>query len=237
MKLKHYLLLGLATAGVGACLFTWKVLLEQQQEGEADKPLYQKALRLKRQGKFKAAALAFEKLAWNVPQAPRSHTQAALLYQEELQQPLKAIFHYQLAYPHLPASEKALLKSRIQSAQRDYLMSLKGHLLSGETVILKLKKQVKTLLKENALLKEKLLGKGAHLKTEGHQQPNDNPTARVLASFQAYTVQSGDTWGAISTRFLGKAQNWRIIFEDNRDILDHPNSLKAGQMLKIRLKP
>ena len=47
-----------------------------------------------------------------------------------------------------------------------------------------------------------------------------------------YTVQPGDTWPAISLRFLGSAELWWIIAEFNR-ILDPFESLVPGVHLVI----
>jgi LysM repeat protein len=48
-----------------------------------------------------------------------------------------------------------------------------------------------------------------------------------------YVVQSGDSLGALAQRFYGKASLYPKIFEANRDILNDPNLIKVGQMLKI----
>jgi nucleoid-associated protein YgaU len=47
------------------------------------------------------------------------------------------------------------------------------------------------------------------------------------------TVEKGDTLSAIAKRELGKASQWPLIFEANRDQLDNPDRIKPGQILKI----
>lgn len=49
----------------------------------------------------------------------------------------------------------------------------------------------------------------------------------------SYTVQRGDTLGEIGKR-VGVA--WRDIFEANRDQLDDPDKIQAGQTLRIPRK-
>jgi len=44
---------------------------------------------------------------------------------------------------------------------------------------------------------------------------------------------SGDTLGAISQKYYGKASDYMKIFEANRDILDNPDLIKPGQKLRI----
>lgn len=50
---------------------------------------------------------------------------------------------------------------------------------------------------------------------------------------QTYTVQPGDTLGAIAKRYLGDAGAYMEIFNANRDQLSNPDLIKPGQVLKI----
>jgi nucleoid-associated protein YgaU len=50
---------------------------------------------------------------------------------------------------------------------------------------------------------------------------------------QTYTVQPGDTLSKISQQFFGSAGEYMKIFEANRDKLESPDKIKAGQTLKI----
>jgi hypothetical protein len=53
------------------------------------------------------------------------------------------------------------------------------------------------------------------------------------AGAQTYTVQSGDTLGAIAKKFLGNANAYMDIFNANKDQLSDPDKIKPGQVLKI----
>lgn len=48
-----------------------------------------------------------------------------------------------------------------------------------------------------------------------------------------YTVQSGDTLWKIAVKFFGNGNEWRKIYEANKDILSSPDRIYAGQILKI----
>jgi nucleoid-associated protein YgaU len=48
-----------------------------------------------------------------------------------------------------------------------------------------------------------------------------------------YTVQAGDSLSKISQQFYGNANEFRKIFEANRDQLNDPNQIKPGQQLVI----
>ena len=66
-------------------------------------------------------------------------------------------------------------------------------------------------------------------------------TARVdstaqIAGEQQYTVQKGDSLSRIAKHLLGDANAWKQIFEANRDVLDNPDKIFPGQVLKIPAK-
>ena len=49
---------------------------------------------------------------------------------------------------------------------------------------------------------------------------------------QTYTVQAGDNLSKIAANFYGK-QDWKRIYDANRDQLDDPDKIFPGQVLKI----
>lgn len=48
-----------------------------------------------------------------------------------------------------------------------------------------------------------------------------------------YKVVSGDTLSKIAKRFYGNANDYKKIFEANRDQLNDPDMIKVGQELKL----
>ncbi len=48
-----------------------------------------------------------------------------------------------------------------------------------------------------------------------------------------YVVVSGDSLSKIAKREYGNANEWKRIFEANRDILNDPDKIFPGQKLKI----
>ncbi len=63
-------------------------------------------------------------------------------------------------------------------------------------------------------------------------------TAELLPpEFQTYTVETGDTLSGIARRHYGKAGAWRDIFEANRDVLDNPDRIFPGQVIKLPVLP
>jgi len=48
-----------------------------------------------------------------------------------------------------------------------------------------------------------------------------------------YTVQKGDSLSKIAKNELGDANAWKKIFEANSDVLDDPDKIFPGQVLKL----
>jgi nucleoid-associated protein YgaU len=48
-----------------------------------------------------------------------------------------------------------------------------------------------------------------------------------------YEVKSGDSLSKIAKREYGNANDWKRIFEANKDIIKDPNKIVPGQKLKI----
>ena len=73
---------------------------------------------------------------------------------------------------------------------------------------------------------------GAQQQPAGQPQSMPQPTP-AKASMKTYTVQSGDTLSEIAKRELGSANKYMEIFNANRDLLNDPNKIQPGQVLKI----
>ena len=58
-------------------------------------------------------------------------------------------------------------------------------------------------------------------------------SANSSSSSRSYTVQAGDTLSKIAKQFYGNANDYHKIFDANRDKLDNPDRIQAGQQLVI----
>ncbi|MBD3825898.1 LysM peptidoglycan-binding domain-containing protein [Stenotrophomonas sp.] len=56
-------------------------------------------------------------------------------------------------------------------------------------------------------------------------------TAEVVGG--SYTVQKGDSLSKIAKQELGDVNAWKKIFDANRDVLDDPDKIFPGQVLKL----
>jgi nucleoid-associated protein YgaU len=50
---------------------------------------------------------------------------------------------------------------------------------------------------------------------------------------RTYIVQSGDSLSKIAKKFYGNANEWRRIFEANKDRISNPDMIQPGWALKI----
>ncbi|SFN29553.1 LysM peptidoglycan-binding domain-containing protein [Dokdonella immobilis] len=57
--------------------------------------------------------------------------------------------------------------------------------------------------------------------------------APAASTLQTYTVAKGDSLSKIAKKFYGNANQWRVIFEANRDRISNPDLIQIGQVLKI----
>jgi nucleoid-associated protein YgaU len=64
----------------------------------------------------------------------------------------------------------------------------------------------------------------------------ESSTAREASGGDApseYTVVPGDSLSKIAKRFYGDANQWRRIFEANRDQIENPDLIHPGQVFRI----
>ena len=74
--------------------------------------------------------------------------------------------------------------------------------------------------------------------TENEQVDFSGVTTSVGSTEQivgevSYTIAKGDTLSAIAQKHYGKASAWKKIFEANRGVLDDPDRIKPGQVIKL----
>jgi nucleoid-associated protein YgaU len=62
-------------------------------------------------------------------------------------------------------------------------------------------------------------------------KPTPPPTG--ASTFKTYTVQKGDSLSKIAKHMYGDANEWRKIFEANKDLIKDPDLIYPGQELKI----
>jgi tetratricopeptide (TPR) repeat protein len=125
---------------------------------EKDDPAYQNGKSLEQQGREQEALGAFLKIiAKRGEDAPESHLEAGLLYQDHVKDPITAIYYYKKYLELSPNSPQAsLVRGRIVACMRDFARTLPGQPLGSDALQPDLSDVVDRLQKENDALKSEL---------------------------------------------------------------------------------
>jgi tetratricopeptide (TPR) repeat protein len=140
---------------------------------EIDEPNYRRGKDLLRQGRNQEALDAFQKvIEKRGDDAPESHLEVAILYQQHIKDPISAIYHYRKFRQIKPTSPQSdLVRQRIDAAMREFARTLPAQPLENQLVRSDLFDSLERLQRENALLKEQLAASRA-----GRPVPSGIPT-------------------------------------------------------------
>jgi nucleoid-associated protein YgaU len=70
-------------------------------------------------------------------------------------------------------------------------------------------------------------------RAEGTSGSGASPAQPQARGLKTYTVQKGDSLSKIAQREYGDAQEWRRIYDANRDLIKDPDLIQPGWALKI----
>jgi tetratricopeptide (TPR) repeat protein len=123
---------------------------------ETDEPAYREGVALEKTGRTQEALSAFLKvIEKRGDDAPESHLEAGLLYQQHINDPLSAIYHFKKYLAIRPNSpQAALVKQRIDSAVREFARTLPAQPLENQFERVDLIAAMDKLKMENELLKQ-----------------------------------------------------------------------------------
>jgi tetratricopeptide (TPR) repeat protein len=125
------------------------------EESDSD---FQRGKQLIRQGRNQEALAAFLKvIAKRGDDAPESHLEAGLLYQQHIKDPIFAIYHFSKYRELEPNSKQAdLVRQQIDAAKREFARSLPAHPEEDASVKLVYNDKLDTLQRENEQLKAEI---------------------------------------------------------------------------------
>jgi tetratricopeptide (TPR) repeat protein len=128
------------------------------QGSETNEPYYRQGDQLKRQGRYPEALNAYLKVIERRNEnAPESHLEAGLIYQQYLKDPVIAIYHFRKYLELEPNSRQAdLVRQRIDAAMRDFARTLPARPMEDRTMRLDLMGRIDELQKQNLELKEEI---------------------------------------------------------------------------------
>lgn len=163
------------------------------------------------------------------------HYRLALLYDDKMHDPLNALHHFKRYLTLAPSGPHA---SEVKNFMKKDELEL-GTSLSGDSVVSRA--EAARLKNENLALRKELEDHRARLnsptteKAAGDNRDGKTPSASVKSTRTArtYVVRDGDTLASISRRFYKTSGRWKKIRDANRNVVDDPGKLKAGQTLTI----
>lgn len=77
------------------------------------------------------------------------------------------------------------------------------------------------------------MGKGDRPKADFSDVESGSSSTAPSPTGRSYTVQKGDSLSKIAKREYGDAQQWRKIYEANRDLIANPDLIYPGQVFRI----
>lgn len=211
---------------------------------ETDEPDYIEGKSLLRQGEEEQALLAFLKVIDSRTDSPESHLEAGLLYLDEMNQPILAIYHFMKFLELRPDARQAPeVEGLIDTAKKEFARTLPGQPFENRSQQADLLLVVERLRAENERLKadqlrleranRELRRRLGEIRENGGSTGTGTTSAEQGDQEAVYVVQPGDTLTSIARRLYGSSNRWEEIFAANRDLLRSPNDLRVGQELQI----
>ncbi len=222
---------------------------------ETDESYYVRAQEELRKGNIQGALGLFLKVTEKRTDAAESHLELGRIYLTKLDNPIRSIYHFEKYLELKPNSPSSpMVRQMIATAQKKFAASLPESPFENNFRRIELEDLLQKVQKENLDLKQKLSAAHSIIdKLEASQRvsvsrdtasarsqqraprrvetSSDRREAREIPS--TYTAQPGDSLSSISRRVYGTPNRWLDIFKANRDRMSTPESLRAGQVLRI----
>ena len=177
-------------------------------------------------GDFARAISLYESALEDRPGDAEVHYKLALLYDDKMNDPLNALHHFKRYLIIAPNGARANdVKGFVKRDEVALLTSLSGDALISRAEATRLRNENLSLRKEL----DEARGR-AHIAAI-EQSPTPEKTKG--AAKQTYVVQRGDTLASISRKFYKTSTRWKQILDANRNVIDNPKKLAAGQTLVI----
>ena len=192
-------------------------------------PAFKKGVNLAKEGKFNDAAASFEKYLLVNPRSSVTHSKLADIYNDNLNDPLMAIYHFRRFLEFEPESADAqAIEAWINAAEKRYAAKIRNKYPETFTA----DSELVVLQDREAKYRECILKlKDWNAKLLNKKQPDTQLNGGKIKSI--YVVRSGDTLTLISRKLYGTSKHHKDIFNANRDVLQAESDLDIGQKLKI----
>ena len=185
-------------------------------------------------GNYQRAITLYESALDGSAKSADIHYRLALLYDDKMHDPLNALHHFKRYLTLAPTGTHA---TEVKNFMKKDELELATN-LSGDSVVSRA--EAARLRNENLNLHKQLEDQATRIhganteKAAGDIRDQKNSTTSKSASGQrTYVVRDGDTLASISRRFYKSSGKWKKIRDANRNVIDDPAKLKAGQTLTI----
>src|SRR3954470_8777454 len=178
-------------------------------------------------GNFLRAITLYESALDDSPRAADVHYRLALLYDDQMHEPLHALHHFKRYLtlapngPHANDAKNFMKKDELEL----------GTSLSGDAVVSRA--EAARLKNENLALHKEVEDLRAHRTPDKPAADQKTTDKKAGAGPRTYVVREGDTFASISRRFYKSSGRWKKIRDANRGVLDDPAKLKPGITLTI----
>lgn len=223
---------------------------------EENERAFQRARAFQREGRLEEALSAYLQVIDLRRDAAESHFEAGYLFLREMQDPVRAIYHFQRHLELRPNSpQSAQVRELIETAQKLFVRQLPAAPFRNDINRLDLMEQLETERSKSASLQTRLTEAERNLQrmevalanaTGGRapspataspqtqpRQPTETASPSPQRAPQTHRIEAGDTLSSISRRYYGTPNRWMEIFEANRDRMASPNALRVGEEIRI----
>lgn len=186
-------------------------------------------------GNYLRAITLYESALDGSPKSAEIHYRLAILYDDKMHDPLSALHHFKRYLTLAPTGTHA---SEVKNFMKKDELEL-GTTLSGDSVVsraeasrlknenLNLRKEIEDQQNRVRMASEKT---AAGTALDGKVDPSGKKSS---AKSRTYVVRDGDTLASISRKFYKSSAHWKKIRDANKDVVENPAKLKAGQTLTI----
>lgn len=180
-------------------------------------------------GDFARAISLYESALEDRPTDAEVHYKLALLYDDKMNDPLDALHHFKRYLAIAPSGAQTNdVKGFVQRDEVALQTSLSGDAIISRTEATRLRNENLALRKEL----DEAHGR-SHTAVTSDQAATTAKTKNPDTGGQTYVVQHGDTLASISRKFYKTSTRWKQILDANRDVINDPKKLVAGQSLVI----
>ena len=200
-------------------------------------PAFRKGENKSKAGDYKEAVASYEKYLLLNPRSALTHSRLAQIYNDNLDDPLMAIFHFRKYLEFEPESPDAdTVRAWISAAEKRYAEKIRKKYPDKFTAEAELAaaKEREAKYRECVL---KLRDWNAKLLREIRMGKPVKETSSISGETSTYVVRPGDTLTKISRKIYGTSKYHSLIFKANRESLKTETLLKIGQKLRIPKLP